>query len=214
MGKPVLRSPTLIAMPAVTLSPAFLDAVGYATRHFEGRVRSNTGVPAIAHALAVTALVLDQGGDETEAIAAMLHDVVEDHGGPAALAVIRERWGSVVAGLVEECTDELEPSGRPWRAVKADYLDRMPTASAAALRISLADKTDNTRTLLRGLGELGDELFTRHTAGDRQTFLWYYEALVEQFHERREDLGPGSGSMLAELQRVVGLLRAHGAASG
>lgn len=201
-------------MRATALSPAFVSAFAFAADHYEGKVRSNTGVPAIAHAMAVTALVLDQGGDEVEATAAMLHDIVEDDGGAAALEQIRERWGGAVAGLVEECTDEVEPTDRSWEQRKAAYLQRMPTASAAALRISLADKADNTRTLLRGLDQLGDELFSRHTAGDRETFLWYYESLVEQFETRRADLGPGCGPMLAELARVVGLLRVHGRENG
>lgn len=194
-------------MPRPVLTSAFDDAFAYASERFAGHVRGNTRVPAIAHAMAVSALVLDMGGDEDEAIAALLHDVVEDGGGQASLDHIREQWGAWVAELVELATDEIEPSGRPWKDRKADYLERLPAQPAAALRISLADKTDNTRTLLRGLTEEGDALFARHTAGDRETFLWYYESLVAIFRERREALGPASAPMLDELARVVDLLR-------
>ncbi len=194
-------------MAATALSPAFLEAFAYATEHYDGKVRGNTQVPAIAHAMAVTALVLDLGGDEDEATAALLHDVVEDEGGQEALDHIAERWGPVVARLVEESTDEVEPSGASWKARKASYLLEIPSKSPAALRIALADKADNTRTLLRGLDEEGEALFARHTAGDRETFLWYYEALIEAFEARRDDLGPGAGPLIAELARVVALLR-------
>lgn len=195
-----------LTMAAATLSPSFVDAFAFVAERYAGKVRSNTRVPAIAHAMAVTALVLDLGGDEEEATAALLHDVVEDGGGHATLDHVAEHWGDRVASLVEELTDEVESTGASWEQRKAAYLQRMTTSSASALRISLADKTDNTRTLLRGLGEEGDALFARHTAGDRATFLWYYESLVEQFHARAADLGPGAEPMLTELSRVVDLL--------
>ena len=194
-------------MPAPVLSSAFDDAFAYAAERYAGRVRGNTRVPSIAHAMAVSALVLDLGGDEREAIAAMLHDIVEDDGGAEALAVIRERWGDVVADLVALSSDEIEPSDRSWRERKAAYLERLPTHPIGALRISLADKADNTRTLLRGLTQEGPALFVRHTAGDRETFLWYYDALVDIFEARREELGPAGAPLLDELKRVVVLLR-------
>ncbi|MDQ8046044.1 MAG: HD domain-containing protein [Patulibacter sp.] len=194
-------------MPRTELTHRFDEAFAYASERFAGKVRGNTRVPSIAHAMAVSALALDMGADETEAIAALLHDVVEDGGGHAALDHIRAEWGEQVAALVELSTDEIEPSGRPWREVKEDYLARLPTEPVAALRISLADKADNTRTLLRGLSEEGDALFARHTAGDRDTFLWYYESLVAIFRSRREELGDACASVLTELTRVVDLLR-------
>jgi GTP pyrophosphokinase len=196
-------------MEGPLLTAAFDDAFAYASERYSGKVRGNTRVPSIAHAMAVAALVLDMGGDETEAIGALLHDIVEDGGGAESLELIGARWGPEVATLVEACTDEVEPSGRPWVQRKADYLQRLPSVPPGALRISLADKTDNTRTLLRGLSEEGPALFARHTAGDRDTFLWYYDALVEQFGRRRDDLGVGAAPMLAELARVVDLLRSR-----
>ncbi|MDO9355564.1 MAG: HD domain-containing protein [Solirubrobacteraceae bacterium] len=200
-------------MVPVALSPSFSEAFVFAAERYVGKVRGNTRVPAIAHAMAVTALVLDLGGDEDEATAALLHDMVEDGAsdgpgrGAAALEEIKERWGDHVAALVEELTDEVESTGASWLDRKTAYLATMADCSPSALRISLADKTDNTRTLLRGLTEEGDALFARHTAGDRETFLWYYESLVAQFQARQDDLGAGAGPMLLELARVVDLLR-------
>ncbi len=109
--------------------------------------------------MAVAALVIDLAEDEDEAIAALLHDVVEDGGGLDALDEIHRRWGRAVADLVAACSDELVPTERSWRRRKADDLLGYPAKSAAALRISLADKTDNTHTLLRALELEGEALF-------------------------------------------------------
>lgn len=193
------------------LGPRFHDALVYASAHFAGRERGNTHVPAIAHAMAVSALVLDLSGGEDEAIAALLHYVVEDGGGRAALDEIRERWGQPVADLVEESSDEIEPSGRPWLELKQDTLDAMPDKSASGLLISLADKADNARTLLRALAGEGLVLVERHSAGGRDPLLWYYEALVAQFEARRDALGPEAGPLLAEFTVSVRELRERSA---
>jgi GTP pyrophosphokinase len=194
---------TLAVVPVTELTPRFHEALAFASAHFHGRVRANTKVPGIAHAMAVAALVIDLAEDEDEAIAALLHDVVEDGGGLAALDEIHRRWGRTVADLVEECTDELEPTGRSWRERKADDLLGYPVKSAAALRIALADKTDNTHTLLRALTLEGEALFARHAAGDRSTFLWYYRALVEAFEQRADELGPAACALLGEFRHTV-----------
>jgi (p)ppGpp synthase/HD superfamily hydrolase len=191
-------------VPVTELSPRFHDALSFAASHFDGRLRQNTRVPGIAHAMAVAALVIDLADDEDEAIAALLHDVVEDGGGPEALDEIHRRWGRDVADLVEECTDELTPTGRSWQQRKADDLAGYPEKSAAALRIALADKADNTHTLLRALRVEGDALFSRHAAGDRDTFLWYYAALVDAFEAREDELGRAGSALLEEFRHTVG----------
>lgn len=200
-------------MEPVVLTARLTEAFDYAAGHFGGKLRGNTGVPAIAHAMAVAALVLNVGGQEDEAIAALLHDVVEDGGGAEALAQLERRFGSHVAGLVLACTDEVEPSGRPWRELKRDYLVRLSSAPVEALRISLADKADNTRTLLRAYELRGDALFSEHQGGSRETVLWYYEALLQAFQARRAELGGDCEPLLAELGRVIAVLRAASAAN-
>ena len=202
---------TLRGVTGTVLGPRFHEALVYASGHFDGRERGNTHVPAIAHAMAVSALVLDLSAGEDEAIAALLHDVVEDQGGRRALDEIRERWGDVVAGLVEESSDEIEPSGRPWLELKQDTLDSMPDKSPSGLLISLADKADNARTLLRALEGEGPALLTEHSAGGRDPLLWYYESLVTQFEARRDALGPEAGPLLAEFTVSVRLLRERSA---
>lgn len=199
------------AMTHVTLGPRFHDALNYASDHFEGRRRGNTRVPAIAHAMAVCALVLDVALEEDEAVAALLHDVVEDRGGRAALEHIRGTWGEAVAQLVEECTDEIEPSDAPWIDLKRAALDAMPEKSPAALRIALADKADNARTLLRAFDAEGAALFERHAAGGREALLWYYEALVAGFAARAAELGPNTGPLVQEFAASVAELRRRSA---
>ncbi len=200
-------------MIATVLGPRFHSALVYASAHFEGRQRTNTHVPAMAHAMAVSALVLDLGADEDVAIAALLHDVVEDGGGRPALDEIRARWGDVVAALVEASSDEIEPTGRSWTALKQDTLDAMASKARPELFISLADKADNARTLLRAFEGEGPALMTRHSAGSRDALLWYYESLVAQFELRREALGPTAGPLLAELKGSVAALRERSASA-
>lgn len=194
-------------MTATGLGERFTAAFAYAAAHYGADGTGNTHVPAIAHAMAVSALVLDLGGTEDEAIAGLLHDVVEKGGGREALEAIDRQWGSLVARLVEECSDEIEPSGRSWEQRKVGALESMPNKSAAALRISLADKADNVRTLLRSLDHEGGELVTSHSAGDRDTLLWYYGAMVDAFQARCQELGTGCAPLLRELRDSVAQLR-------
>lgn len=195
-------------MPVTELSPRFHDALAYASQHFHGRRRPNTRVPGIAHALAVTALVIDLADDEDEVLAALLHDVVEDGGGPEALDEIHRRFGREVADLVEESSDELVPSDRSWRERKAADLAAYPAKSPAALRIALADKADNTSVFLRSLHVEGAALFARHSAGDQETFLWYYRGLVEAFEAREAELGETGGALLRDFRHTVDALGA------
>lgn len=198
---------SLRGVTATVLGPRFHDALVFASGHFAGRRRGNTHVPAIAHAMAVSALVMDMAAGEDEVIAALLHDVVEDRGGPEALELIRRRWGDAVAGLVEECTDEVEPSGRPWIETKRESVARMATESPAALRIALADKADNAATLVRAFDLEGPSLLDRHSAGSREALLWYYEAVAERFVARSGELGPHAAPLIAQLQSSVKGLR-------
>ena len=147
--------------------------------------------------MAVAALVIQDGGDEDEAIAALLHDAVEDQGGPPTLAVIRQRFGPRVAAIVEACSDTDETPKPPWRARKEAHLARLrdPALPEGALRVSLADKLHNARAILADLRD-GHDVFARFNAPwDEQA--WYYDALAVVFAERT--VSP----MAAELRRVV-----------
>lgn len=191
------------------LTERFDAALHHATAHHARQLRKGTDVPYAAHLLAAASLVLEMGGDEDEAIAALLHDVVEDGGGPEALAEIERRFGPVVAGLVLDNTDAVErdpddvPPARAWYDRKRAFVDAFPRKSPAALRVSLADKLHNARSILLDYRTFGDDLWARF--GQRQGLATrvYYRELARAFEGERERLGPSAGPYVDELRRTV-----------
>ncbi len=169
----------------------------YAAQLHAGQVRKGSGTPYIAHLLAVTSLVLEHGGEEDEAIGALLHDAAEDQGGEATLAEIRRRFGREVAEIVEGCSDTLATTPKPpWRTRKEAFLARLPQASPSVRLVSTADKLHNARTILADLRMMGDAVWDRFQGGKEGT-LWYHRSLVEI-------LRVGDSDPLAEeLDRVV-----------
>src|SRR5205814_1417068 len=113
-----------------------------------GQARKNTSVPYVAHLMSVAGLVLEGGGDEDLAIAALLHDVVEDCGGKPMLKEVRRRFGKRVAEVVDGCTDAYTIPKPPWKKRKQDYLKRLRRASGDVRLVSAADKLHNSRTIL------------------------------------------------------------------
>jgi (p)ppGpp synthase/HD superfamily hydrolase len=185
---------------ATELGDRFIDALGYATRVHDGQLRGSDEQPYIAHLLRVAGLVIQHGGSENEAIAALLHDAVEDQGGQERLADIRERYGDEVAGVVEECTDSSKPS---WRERKEDYIRSLDTASEGALLVSLADKLDNTRSMIRGYRIRGEEQWSR-TGKSADDVRWYYGTLAERLCALHP--GPLADDLVrtaAELRRLI-----------
>ena len=177
-------------------SAGFAEAVAYAADAHAERVRKGSCVPYLSHLLAVAALVMEDGGSDEEAIAAVLHDAVEDQGGTRRLDDIRERFGDRVAGLVDACTDYDVHSDRDdWRPRKRAYIDHIGQLSAEARRISLADKLHNARCILRDYRELGEALWDRFNPDSDQ--LWYYRALAEAFTDHAD------GPLVTELRETV-----------
>ena len=168
----------------------------YAAQLHAGQVRKGSGTPYIAHLLAVTSLVLEHGGDEDEATAALLHDAAEDQGGEATLAEIRRRFGPAVAEIVEGCSDTMATPKPPWRARKEAFLAHLPHASSSARLVSTADKLHNARTILADLRMMGDAVWDRFQGGKEGT-LWYHRSLVKILR------GDGSDPLAEELDRVV-----------
>ncbi len=174
-------------MPASTkLTSRFIEALTHAFRLHDGQVRKQTGTPYIAHLLSVTALVLEAGGDEDEAIAALLHDAVEDQGGRQTLREIRQRFGERVAEIVDGCTDAYIQPKPPWRERKEEYLAHLRTASPSVRLVSLADKLHNGRCIYRDLRENGEEIWRKFNGG-KEGSLWYYRTLAEIFQETGDD---------------------------
>jgi GTP pyrophosphokinase len=140
--------------------------------------------------------VLDYGGSEEEAIAALLHDAIEDQGGPAAREIIRRMFGSNVVGIVDGCTDAETIPKPPWRERKEAYVAHVASASPSVRLVSCADKLHNARTILADLRTCGDSVWDRFKGGKEGT-LWYYRALVNEFG------AGGPRELAAELERVV-----------
>jgi (p)ppGpp synthase/HD superfamily hydrolase len=187
---------------AVPLGPRFVEALAYATEVHSGQSRKGTNVPYVSHLLAVCALVLEDGGEEDEAIAALLHDAVEDRGGRPVLEEIRRRFGDRVAGIVRVCSDTVETTKPPWKERKARYVEQVRTAPPDARRVSCADKLHNARSLLRDYRLEGERVWDRFSAPAEEQ-LWYYRSVVAALRQ------PGRTRLLDELEDVVGLLEAE-----
>ena len=161
-------------------SKKFPAALRFAFHLHAGQVRKNKDTPYFAHLMSVAALVIEAGGDEEEAIAALLHDAVEDQGGLSRLKEIRETFGDRVAEIVDGCTDAYTSPKPPWRQRKEDYLDHLETSSSSVILVSLADKVHNARSIYRDLKKNGDASWDKFKGGKRGT-LWYYDRLVDIF---------------------------------
>jgi (p)ppGpp synthase/HD superfamily hydrolase len=196
-----------MSMPTV-LTDRFDRALLYATHVHGGQVRKGTTTPYVAHLLAVAATVLEYGGDEDLAIAALLHDSVEDQGGRARLEDVRNRFGARVARVVEACSDSLADTAggerkAHWRERKEAYLAHLRTVDADILRVSLADKVHNARAILRDLrkAEVGEAIWSRFSQPRDQT-LWYYRSLADTFRAVLP------GQLSDELHEIVAILEA------
>ena len=188
--------------PAFPLSERFTEATAYALERHRDQRRKGSGIPYAAHILAVAAITLEMEATEDEAIAALLHDVIEDGGGPAAEVVIAERFGPAVAAMVRANSDTDEEPKPPWLARKEAYLAGIGKKPIGAVRVSIADKLHNARSIVFDHRRVGDHVWDRFSASQEQT-LWYYESLVGAFEQRRDELGPGAEAALDELERIV-----------
>jgi (p)ppGpp synthase/HD superfamily hydrolase len=182
----------------------FTNALTYAVQVHGAQNRKGTEIPYIGHLLGVCSLVIEEDGDETEAIAALLHDAPEDQGGDRTLEEIRERFGNQVAAIVLACTDTLETPKPPWRARKEAYIAHLDDVSRSALLVSLADKLFNARAILRDYRRHGEGLWQRFNQG-REDQLWYYRCLADAFTRLLPD-PPMAGELaevVAELEHLV-----------
>lgn len=177
------------------LSDRFSDALVYAHTLHRHQPRKGKDIPYIGHLLGVASLVVEAGGNEDMAIAALLHDAVEDQGGQPRLDEIRRLFGPRVAQIVWGCTDsdEVDPGRKaPWCDRKQKYLDHVEHEADPQVRlVSAADKVHNARAVLLDHHEIGDAVFERFSKGKQGT-LWYYRALVDAFRaaDARDARGP------------------------
>ncbi len=184
----------MLKMPTTQLTERFEEALVYATRLHATQLRKASGVPYIAHLLSVAALVLEQGGDEDMAIAALLHDAIEDRGGDATREEIRRRFGERITAIVDGCTEIYAQPKPPWKERKLHYLQQLRSGSQEARLVSLADKLHNARSLLADFQSQGETIWK---VFNKQETLWFYEELLQIYQK----FCPGS--MLTELERIV-----------
>ena len=201
------------------LNEPFMDALRFAAEIHQGQPRKGTDIAYIGHLMSVCAIVIHAGGDEDEAIAALLHDALEDTDVPPG--TIRERYGERVLEIVQGCSDGLPEADsgaareaqdrgpHNWRERKARYHEHVRSAGPSVLKVSCADKIDNARALTIDYRRMGEALWEPFNA-KRDDQLWNYRTLAVIFAERREDLGPEAawladelGRQVAELERTV-----------
>jgi (p)ppGpp synthase/HD superfamily hydrolase len=179
------------------LSSKFDEALRYAAEVHRGQFRKGpAGIPYIAHLMSVAALVLEAGGTETQAVAALLHDAPEDRGGEARLAEIEERFGPDVGAIVRDCSDTLETPKPAWRPRKERYIAHLPQARPDALLVSLADKVHNARSIVSDYRVEGPSVFDRFSPDSDQH--WYYGELAIAFRELL-----GDEPLVQELEAAV-----------
>jgi (p)ppGpp synthase/HD superfamily hydrolase len=179
-----LKRPSTLKPPALGIR--LQRAFQYAAEKHEGQTRKQTAVPYLSHLMAVASLVLEAGGDEDMAIAALLHDVVEDCGGMPRLLEIRRQFGNRVARIVEGCTDSFGEPKPAWIERKKDYLREVKRADAETRLVSASDKLHNVRTILADYRSDGEAIWSRFS-GKRNGTLWYYRALSNEYQRRNRN---------------------------
>jgi GTP pyrophosphokinase len=189
----------------------FTDALVLAAELHAGQRRKGKGPPYVAHLLGVTALAFDFGATEDEAIAALLHDAIEDAppdlGAAGVRRLIAEHFGTRVLEIVEGCTDSDEVPKKPWRERKQAYVAHVATADASILLVSASDKLHNVRAIIRDYRLVGDDLWQRFSpdAGMKGA-VGYYRGLATVFRARAEGASPGFQHLVIELEAEVDTL--------
>jgi GTP pyrophosphokinase len=189
----------LIGGGKVAYSERFEAALVYAAQLHRHQTRKATSAPYVTHLLAVASLVGEHTDDEDAAIAALLHDAIEDQGHASPRETIGERFGERVLLIVEACTDADVVPKPPWRPRKERYVARLrdPQTPTMALLVSAADKLHNARCTLADVRRMGPAAFVKFNA-DASNVLWYYNAVWEALDDRL----PGH-PLVEELGRVV-----------
>ena len=163
----------------------FDTALQFACGLHHDQARKGGPIPYVAHLMSVCALVLEAGGDEDQAIAALLHDAVEDRGGRPTLDTIRQMFGDRVATTVESCSDSMATNPEeklPWRLRKDNYLEHLRSANRDALIVSAADKLHNARAVLADYRKMGEGLWSRFNA-PKEDQLWFYGEMTKTLRQ-------------------------------
>ncbi len=193
--------------PAMQLSSKFHQALDYANSHHKVKPRKSTTIPYICHPIGVASLVIEAGGTETEAIAALLHDVAEDHGGEPRLAEIKELFGDDVERIVRACSDSLteDPELKDdWKARKEAHLKKLKEQPADVLIVTAADKTHNARSIVTDLHIEGSKVWGRFSVKSPKSIIWYYESMYKIL--KKKDVSP---VLLFPLKDAIRYMKKH-----
>lgn len=188
--------------PTTRLTSRFESALVYATQLHHHQVRKGSSVPYISHLLSVAALVIEDGGDEDQAIAALLHDAIEDQGGDKTRQEIKARFGERVVNIVNGCTDAEVIPKPAWQERKQQYIEKMRHADPEVRRVSMADKLHNLRSILADYHR-GDKDIWGKFKGGREGSLWYYRSLIEVNRQQGKSyLVEECDRLLEQLERI------------
>ena len=188
--------------PPVILTNRFEAALVFANQLHRQQMRKGSSVPYMSHLLSVAALVLEDGGSEDEAIAALHHDAEEDQGGSATRNAIGQQFGSIVCNIVDGCTEISAVPQPSWQERKEAYLSNLCQASSAIVRVSLADKLHNARSILADYNRHGSAIWQRFKTGKAGT-LWFYTSFLDIVRNKTQS------PMVVELENIVIVLRSQ-----
>jgi (p)ppGpp synthase/HD superfamily hydrolase len=182
--------------------------MGVAARLHAHQRRKGSDIPYLSHLLGTCAIALDYGAGEDEAIAALLHDAIEDVQPTDRARAAVAAFGPEVLRIVEGCTDSDSHPKPPWRERKEAYIAHVVERDAAILLVSAADKLHNSRSIVSDLRRFGPATWDRFNGG-RDGSLWYYRTLVGAF--RANPAHPRE--LVDELDRTVTEMEAQAGAS-
>jgi GTP pyrophosphokinase len=196
---------SVVPLPEIPLPPRpwltsskFADALNVAARIFADKTKKGTNIPYISHLLGTCAIALEHGATEDEAIAALLHDTIEDIKPTDEARVAVGHFGKEVLRIVEACSDSDTHPKPPWQERKERYLDRLAREDHAVLLVSASDKLHNARAIVTDLRHQGSSVWDRFNA-PREKQLWYYRELVKIFSENLVE----NPALVAELDLAV-----------
>jgi (p)ppGpp synthase/HD superfamily hydrolase len=189
--------------PNYVVSERFEKALDWAVDLHRDQGRKGSRTPYVGHLLGVAGYVFEDGGSEDEAIAALLHDAIEDRDRSGLTQALIAAFGKHVVAIVQGCSQE--GGDADWRTRKQRYIDHLadPETQPEVLRVSLADKLHNVRSILRDHRELSHRLWKRFNADPAET-LWYYRRLREIYLDRFP--GAMAEEFAAEVERLESII--------
>ena len=179
------------------------NALALAVQAHQGQVRKSTTIPYISHPMAVSAIALEFGATEDQAIAALPHDAIDD-GGHRDANVVTATFGGHDDDWVRGCTDgtpDHTGNKAPWLERKTAYIEHLKEAPDEVLLVSCSDKLHNARAIVSDLITEGPSMFNRFSSTPEQT-LWYYRQLATIFTNRKTPPAKALESAVSQMEAL------------